>query len=324
MLADCRSVRAQSPVFGQAPASAEVSNIATVVGATSEEKPSDNFEKCQLPEGALMGIIFNLEQERETYLEAVAVLHDQLLEAQEHYQQLSDSHQQMKHNLEAEVSEGWKEAERWESRYRSVTNAARSVGIDVVELQKRMEAAGSQALGANSITREKSLNSDACTVVTRGDLELNSTNVFSGEVAALTKPTDICVDIGMVQGVLPNAVVKGIHQSNLTNIHKKGSQPRQITANISRAQHHDLVNGSTNPQAYFCLTPMGSPCVRSGDVRHSQRYMSFTEPAGTVYGDWLYLSTPRTSFAGFGSRSQVTPSKELLSTMDLVFEATSF
>ncbi|GBE59150.1 centromere F, putative [Babesia ovata] len=177
---------AHSPVFGgRDGASTELPLAGLPRYRTIAEAPKlpagEGAESVQLPEGALMGIIFNLEQERETYLEAVAVLHQQLLEAQEHCQQLSDSHEQIRRNLEAEVSEGWKEAEIWEARYRSVEQVAKCIGLDVAGLQKPANTKLCSSLEVKPTNRAISLNSDACTVVTIKDLHQTAAQQFNAE-----------------------------------------------------------------------------------------------------------------------------------------------
>ncbi|ORM40032.1 uncharacterized protein BXIN_1186 [Babesia sp. Xinjiang] len=366
MLAGCCGGTVHSPVFGAVPASAEVSNTVNIVGNAEEclDKGPEGIEKCQLPEGALMGIIFNLEQERETYLEAVAVLHEQLLEAHEHCQQLADSHQQIKRNLEAEVSEGWKEAERWEARYRSVAHVARCVGVDVVELQKQMEASAGDRGDSNHIVSERSMNSEACTVVTREDLYRLKTDKGTDE------------DVKNAQHTVYDTVTNGIQQINSkldSAIHKNGhrgtvgdKEPLKAQIKAKRSIFNDqlgvIVNGDDtqykerelpismnrrttrvptnsrkasiftnavnhkplgNLKGCFCLTPMGSPCVRCGSSEFMRSSMGYTEPIPTLYHDWLYLTTPRDYHEKYESSHERIPSADIIATLNLVFDVTS-
>ncbi|EDO08042.1 hypothetical protein BBOV_III004790 [Babesia bovis T2Bo] len=283
MFAACCGARELSPVFGSASAPSMLSNSADIIDPvrSNESLPIDDPLKCQLPEGALMGIIFNLEQERETYLEAVSVLHEQLQEAHEHYQQLSESHQQMKVNLEAEVSEGWKEAERWEAKYHSVTNAALSAGIDISKLEPK-------TIENPVITRERSLLSDACTVVTRADLEL---------IPSYKKKGYQSKDVHDYPGMYPT-------------LHDK-VQGRQI---MKESVIPSFGNDITSQPSCFCLTPMGSPCVRCTDDRAGHKL--YTEPMGVVYGEWLYLGSPRANVDS-------TKRDDIASAMGLVLDATS-
>lgn len=170
-----------------------------------------------------MQIIFNLEQERETYLEAVAVLHEQLRESQEHYQQLADSHLQITRNLETEVSEGWKEAERWEAKYNCINEAVRQIGLNLCELQEQMVVQPrmvSSPLPAKPTFRVRSLSSDACTVVTNGDLEHDC----HGEFNTACRP----IDYQPLKGVLvaPGSVAEAIRRINA--IHKGNGARKQV------------------------------------------------------------------------------------------------
>ncbi|GIX60849.1 centromere F, putative [Babesia caballi] len=188
-------------------------------------------ELCEVPDDALMSIIFNLEQERETYLEAVAVLHDRLQEAQEHFQQLKDSHLHVTRNLEEEVSEGWREAERWEARYHSLAQVARCLGLNVVALQRQMEAKAGLGENLKATIRSLSLNSDACTVVTKGDLDHEEYGV------------DIQGSNGAFRVVVPGTVAKAIRQINACLEEyalRKGETPRRSNAVRMTGARRDL------------------------------------------------------------------------------------
>ncbi|CDR97092.1 hypothetical protein, conserved [Babesia bigemina] len=205
---------ARSPVFGgRDGTSTELPLPGLPVCRTIAEAPgpsaAEGAESIQLPEGALMGIIFNLEQERETYLEAVAVLHRQLLEAQEHCQQLSDSHEQIRRNLEAEVSEGWKEAEIWEARYRSVAQVAKRNGVDLADVQQPGDAKLCASREVKPTNRAISLNSEACTVVTIKDLHQASTQNITAERAlgARVRPVERLVSPHGIHGRANTGVV---------------------------------------------------------------------------------------------------------------------
>ncbi|XP_952248.1 uncharacterized protein TA13345 [Theileria annulata] len=92
---------------------------------------NSNDLSAKINDNSLVELTLNLERERETYLEAVAVLHDQLRESHEQCQQLVNSHAELTRELEAEVDDGWKEAKHWQDKYYKSCRIMKAAGIDV-------------------------------------------------------------------------------------------------------------------------------------------------------------------------------------------------
>ncbi|AFZ79360.1 hypothetical protein BEWA_022080 [Theileria equi strain WA] len=86
-------------------------------------------DENQIEENSLMELTLNLERERETYLEAVAVLHDQLRESHEHCRHLVDSHAELTKELELEADDGWKEARKWQEKYKESCRIIKAAGL---------------------------------------------------------------------------------------------------------------------------------------------------------------------------------------------------
>ncbi|KAK1444742.1 hypothetical protein BgAZ_106480 [Babesia gibsoni] len=152
------SVSPHSPVFGNAEALKAELPLEEIPGHHSlygkvMGGDDSNIMQPKLSEEDLMQIIYTLEQERETYLEGVAVLQQKFLESEERYQQLVDSHTQTAKNLEEELSEVWKEAENWKAKYTNIDQTIKKLGLDEAKLEQY----------AASV--------DACTVVTSSDLD---------------------------------------------------------------------------------------------------------------------------------------------------------
>ncbi|UVC49929.1 hypothetical protein MACK_003551 [Theileria orientalis] len=82
----------------------------------------------------LAELAMNLERERETYLEAVAVLHEQLRESHAQCQHLVDSHAELTRELEAEADDGWQEAKLWQRKYLTTCKILKSSGIKVPDV----------------------------------------------------------------------------------------------------------------------------------------------------------------------------------------------
>ncbi|UKJ90431.1 hypothetical protein MACJ_001364 [Theileria orientalis] len=95
---------------------------------------SNDLSNKECEDERLAELAMNLERERETYLEAVAVLHEQLRESHAQCQHLVDSHAELTRELEAEADDGWQEAKLWQRKYLTTCKILKSSGIKVPDI----------------------------------------------------------------------------------------------------------------------------------------------------------------------------------------------